>query len=151
MINGVRTKKLRVIPDERGRLMEIMRCDDPEFDKFGQVYMTTAHPGVVKGWHYHKKQEDNFSVVKGMIKLVLFDQRPDSSTYGEVNEFFLGIHNPILVHIPSEVLHGFKAIGEGEAIIVNLVTEPYNYEEPDEFRVPPHNDRIPYKWEIKEG
>ena len=68
MIEGVKTKKLRVIPDERGRLMEILRSDDDLFDKFGQVYMTTAYPGVVKGWHYHKVQTDHFCVVYGMMK-----------------------------------------------------------------------------------
>ena len=151
MINGVRTKRLKVIPDERGRLMEILRCDDAEFSKFGQVYMTTAYPDVVKGWHYHKKQEDNLSVVEGMIKLVLFDQRADSPTHGEANEFFLGKHNPMLVHIPPMVLHGFKCIGEEEAIVINVVTEPYNYDEPDEFRIPPQSDEIPYRWELREG
>ena len=124
IIEGVRTKLLRVIPDERGRLMEVMRCDDPEFIKFGQVYMTTAYPGVVKGWHYHHKQIDSLVVVKGMIKLVLYDQREDSPTHEEVNEFFLGEHDP-MVQIPNLVLHGFKAIGTEESIIINIVTEPY--------------------------
>ena len=149
-IEGVKTKQLRVISDERGNLMEIMRCDDPEFIKFGQVYMTTVYPGVVKGWHYHKKQTDSFCVLRGMIKLVLFDQRSNSSTSGEINEFFLGVHNPMMVQISPGVMHGFKCIGENEAIIINLVTEPYNYEEPDEFRVPPYDDSIPYNWKIKE-
>ncbi|MEM2982926.1 MAG: dTDP-4-dehydrorhamnose 3,5-epimerase, partial [Candidatus Bathyarchaeia archaeon] len=67
MIEGVRVKNLRVIPDERGRLMEILRSDDQIFRGFGQVYMTTAYPGVVKGWHYHKVQYDNMAVVKGMM------------------------------------------------------------------------------------
>ena len=89
MIHGVVTKKLKVIPDERGRLTEILRSDDELFVKFGQVYTTTAYPGVVKGWHYHKKQTDYFAVVKGMIKLVLYDNRDNSPTNGEVNEFFL--------------------------------------------------------------
>ena len=75
MIDGVKLKPLRVLPDERGRLMEILRCDDEVFSKFGQVYMTTAYPGVVKGWHYHKVQTDNMAVVRGMMKLVLFDSR----------------------------------------------------------------------------
>ena len=61
MIDGVITKKLRVIPDQRGRLMEILRCDDPLFQKFGQVYMTTTYPGVVKAWHAHKIQTDFFT------------------------------------------------------------------------------------------
>ena len=116
MIHGVVTKKLNVRSDERGRLMEIIRKDDQLFLKFGQVYMTTAYTGVVKGWHYHKKQVDNFAVVKGMIKLVLYDSRDDSPTKGEINEFFLGEHNPVLVQIPNLVLHGFKCISQEEAI-----------------------------------
>jgi len=101
MIKEVRLKELKVIPDERGRLMEILRADDEVFEKFGQVYMTTAYPGVVKAWHYHKKQDDNMAVVKGMMKIVLYDGRKDSSTYGEVNEFFLGEHNPRLKILSS--------------------------------------------------
>ena len=152
MISDVQTKKLKVISDERGRLMEILRSDDEGlFDKFGQVYMTTAYPGIVKGWHYHKLQDDNFAVVKGMIKLVLYDRREDSQTFGEVNEFFVGEHRPILVHIPKGVIHGFKTVGTQEAIIINTVTEPYQYNDPDEFRIDPHSGEIPYNWELKEG
>ena len=151
MIFGVKTKVLKVIPDERGRLMEIMRCDDEHFSRFGQVYMTTAYPGVVKGWHYHHKQDDNLTVVKGMVKLVLYDRRPDSPTCGEISEFFIGEHRPLLVHIPREVAHGFKAVGTEEAIIVNLVTEPYDYQNPDEFRIEPHGTEISYDWSRKDG
>ncbi len=151
MINGVKVKRLRVIPDERGRLMEILRNDDDLFQQFGQVYMTTAYPGVVKGWHYHKKQSDNMTVVKGMMKIVLYDGRKDSATHGEVNEFFAGDHNPILVHIPPYVYHGFKCISPEEAIVVNTPTEKYNYTDPDEFRVHPHNNDIPYDWGRKDG
>jgi dTDP-4-dehydrorhamnose 3,5-epimerase len=149
MIDGVRTKILRVIPDERGRLMEILRSDDDLFIRFGQVYMTTAHPGVVKGWHYHKKQVDHFAVVKGMIKLVLCDRRENSSTRGEINEFFLGEHNPLLVQIPALVLHGFKCVGGEEAIVINCPTEVYNHRAPDEFRIDPFSPEVPYDWAIK--
>ena len=89
--------------DERGRLMEMLRSDDDIFIKFGQVYMTTAYPGVVKGWHYHKIQTDSFIVVKGMMKVVLYDGRKESNTFGEVNEYFLGEYNPILLQIPKYV------------------------------------------------
>lgn len=149
MIHGVRTKKLHPIPDERGRLMEILRSDEEVFERFGQVYMTTAYPGVVKGWHYHKKQNDNFAVVRGTIKLVLYDRREDSPTHGEVNEFFLGVHNPLLVRIPALVLHGFKGVGTEEAIVINCPTEVYNYREPDEFRVDPFSQEVPYDWALK--
>ena len=147
MIDGVKTKRLRVIPDERGRLIEILRSDDEMFEKFGQVYITTVYPGVVKGWHYHKKQIDNITVIKGMAKLVLYDSREDSSTKGEINEFFIGEHNPMLVQVPKLVLHGFKGISENEAIMLNCPTEVYNYENPDELRMPAHTKEIPYNWE----
>ena len=151
MIEGVKLKELRVIPDERGRLMEILRCDDEMFEKFGQVYMTTTYPQVVKAWHYHKIQDDNFAAIKGMVKVVLYDGREDSPTRGEVNEFFVGEHNPLLIHVPKGVYHGWKCIGEEEAIVVNCPTEKYNYEQPDEYRLPYDTAEIPYDWGIKMG
>jgi len=149
MIEGVKTKKLRLIPDERGRLMEILRCDEEIFQKFGQAYMTTTYPGVIKGWHYHKVQSDNVAVVHGMVKLVLYDAREGSVTKGEVNEFFLGIHNPMLVQIPHGIYHGWKCIGCEEAIVINVPTEAYNQQKPDEFRVPFDSPDVPYDWEIE--
>ena len=152
LIDGAKFKPLRLMPDERGRLMEMLRSDDPDFFiKFGQGYMTTAYPGVVKAWHYHKKQIDNFIIVKGMMKVVLYDARDNSPTKGEVNEFFMGVHNPSILQIPNGVYHGFKCISDDEAICVNLPTEVYNYSDPDEFRVPPHDNDIPYDWSRKDG
>ncbi len=150
MIESVKIKKLKVIPDERGRLMEMLRSDDELFIKFGQIYMTTAYPGVVKGWHYHKKQVDNFVVVKGMMKVVLYDERDNSRTKGEVNEFFMGEQNPILLQIPLLVYHGFKCISEQEAICINCPTQLFNYNQPDEFRIPAHSNQIPYDWNRKD-
>jgi dTDP-4-dehydrorhamnose 3,5-epimerase len=151
MIDGVKTKKLRVIPDERGRLMEILRNDDELFRQFGQVYMTTTYPGVVKAWHMHKKQSDNVACVQGMIKLVLFDPREHSPTYKQVDQFYLGLHNPLLVQIPEGIFHGWMCVSSEEAIIVNIPTERYDYDNPDEFRLDPHDNDIPYDWERKDG
>lgn len=151
MIKDVKIKQLKVIPDERGRLMEILRSDDEVYKKFGQVYMTTAYPGVVKAWHYHKMQDDHFAVVKGMLKLALYDNREGSPTLGEVNEFFMGESNPILLKIPQGVYHGFKGIGTEEAIVINVVTKPYNRQEPDEYRLDPHDNDIPYDWKRRDG
>jgi dTDP-4-dehydrorhamnose 3,5-epimerase len=151
MITGVSIKKLRVIPDERGYLMEMLRADEEIFEKFGQVYMTAVYPGVVKGWHYHKLQMDFMVCVSGMIKLVLFDPRPDSPTHRQINELFVGEHNPALVKTPPLVYHGFKGIGTQTALIVNTVTEPYNYERPDEFRVAWDSLDVPYDWSLKNG
>ena len=151
MIEGVMVKQLKVIPDERGRLMEILRCDEEMFEKFGQVYLTTGYPGVVKAWHYHKGQTDHFCVVKGMMKVVLYDSRDGSPTKGEVNEFFLGEHRPVLLRIPPLVYHGFKTVSTEEALLINIPTEPYRLAKPDEFRVDPHDNDIPYSWERKDG
>jgi len=151
VIDGVKVKKLKVIPDERGRLMEMLRSDDPLFIKFGQVYLSTTYPGVVKAWHYHKNQIDNIVAVKGMLKLVIYDPRENSSTKGEVVEFFIGEHNPVLIQIPNRLYHGWKCISESEALAINCPTEVYDYENPDEFRLPFDSDEIPYDWSLQHG
>lgn len=151
MIEDVCVKPLRVMCDERGRLMEMLRSDDALFKVFGQTYLTTAYPGVVKAWHYHRKQWDHFVVVIGMMKVVLYDSREGSVTRGMVNEFFMGVHNPILLQIPPLVYHGFKCISDHEAVVINTPTEVYQYDQPDEYRVDPHTDEIPYDWARKDG
>jgi dTDP-4-dehydrorhamnose 3,5-epimerase len=151
MIQGVQVKPLKVIADERGWLMEMMRDDDPFFKKFGQVYLSVVYPGVVKAWHYHKRQTDHFVVVRGMAKVALYDSRDDSPTRGEVNEFFLGDRNPVLVVIPPSVLHGMKGIGTEPAYLINTPSEHYLHTEPDEHRIPPDSPDVPYDWGRKDG
>lgn len=150
MITGVKTKNLKIIPDDRGFLMEIMRRDDQIFEKFGQVYMTAVKKGVAKGWHYHFKQDDHMACVSGKALLVLYDARKDSPTKGEVVEFILsdpsqaGEH--LLVKIPQGVYHGFTALDCEEARIVNIPTKKYNYKKPDEHRCVWNSDEVPYQW-----
>ena len=150
-IYGVQVKSLRAIPDERGWLMEILRADETDLlPKFGQVYVSATYPGVVKGWHYHKKQIDNFACISGMVKLVLVDTRDDSPTRSVINEFFIGTHNPMLVQVPSLVYHGWKCISADPSLVVNVPSEPYDREAPDEFRLDPHGT-LPYDWTRKDG
>lgn len=153
MITGVEIKSLKLIPDDRGFLMEMLRADEAMFEKFGQVYITGVKEGIAKGWHYHKEQTDHFVCVAGRALVVLYDQRRDSPTYGEVDEFILEgppcqEHKPVLIKIPPEVVHGFTAIGCPEARIVNIPTLPYRYENPDEYRYPWDSEEIPYKWPV---
>jgi dTDP-4-dehydrorhamnose 3,5-epimerase len=150
-IEGVAIKQLKVIPDERGFLMEMLRSDDPIFRKFGQVYLSVAYPGIVKGWHYHKLQTDYFTVVKGMLKVVLFDRRENSKTHGVLSEFFMGERNPILLVIPPLVAHGVKAVGPEPGYLVNCPDMPYNHASPDEYRIDPHGGEIPYDWKPRAG
>ena len=111
MIDGVKVKHLTKICDERGMIMRMLRCDDPDFEKFGEIYFSTAYPGVIKGWHEHRKQIQNYAVIQGMLKLVLYDNRTDSPTYKELMEIFTGEDNYQLIRIPTGVINGFKAIG----------------------------------------
>lgn len=150
LIEGVKTKRLKVIPDDRGWLMEILRADDDCFEKFGQVYVSATYPGVVKAWHYHKHQVDSFACIAGMVKLVLIDTRKGSPTEGAVNEFVIGTRNPTLVQVPNLVYHGWKCIGTEVSTVVNVPTEPYRYDDPDEYRLEPHGT-LPYDWSRKDG
>jgi dTDP-4-dehydrorhamnose 3,5-epimerase len=144
-IEGVVERPLTRICDERGWLMEVLRSDDPTYPNFGQMYITTSYPGVIKGWHYHKLQWDFITSIGGMIKVVLYDGRSDSLTYGKVQEFFVGPDNPLLIGIPPMVYHGWKSYTE-TAYVVSCPTELYNREEPDEYRLEPYTRQIPYDW-----
>jgi len=151
LIKDVVIKQLKIFPDDRGYLMEMMRKDWPEFMQFAQSYVTACYPGVYKAWHYHKKQWDHFVCLWGMAKVALFDARENSATKGKINVFHIGRLNPTLLRIPPLVYHGFTAEGGQTALIVNFPTELYNYREPDEFRAPYNDPSIPYDWEVKHG
>ncbi|MDH7482318.1 MAG: dTDP-4-dehydrorhamnose 3,5-epimerase family protein [Armatimonadota bacterium] len=149
MIYGVKIKKLQPHADERGCLTEILRSDEEIFEKFGQIYVSLNYPGVIRAWHYHKKQDDFWAVVKGMIKAVMYDSREDSPTKGEIQEVFMGEQNPVLLRIPVGVMHGYKTIGTESSLLINLPTMPYNAADPDEYRLPYNTPDIPYDWDIK--
>lgn len=149
MIQGVETKQLKKNADERGYLMELVRSDDPIFSKFGQCYVSMNYPGVVRAWHWHEKQDDYFVVVQGMIRVGLYDMREGSPTRGEVNEFYLGDNNAIVLKIPIGVAHGYKTVGTEPSLLVNFPTEVYDAKEPDEFRLPWDTEQIPFNWEIE--
>jgi dTDP-4-dehydrorhamnose 3,5-epimerase len=147
MIDGVLVQPLKQILDERGKIMHMLRADDPYFENFGEIYFSVVYPGVIKGWHLHKAMTLNYAVIQGNIKLVLYDDRSDSPTRGELMELFLGEGNYILVRIPPQVWNGFKGIGTTPAIVANCSTLPHD---PHEIvRMDPLDNSIPYRWELK--
>ncbi len=145
-IHGSTVKPLRVLPDERGRLFEILRNDDPDFLKFGQVYVTTAFPGIVKAWHCHQLQTDFFCLIQGRARFALYDARPESPTFKQINEIICDGEKPQLIVIPNRVYHGFKNIGTVDAVCINCPTEVYRAAQPDEQRIDPFDNEIPYDW-----
>ncbi len=144
MIDGIFIKALRQIPDERGKIMHMLRADDPHFEKFGEIYFSVVNPGVVKGWHIHQEMTLNYAVVSGRIKLALYDPREGSPTKGEVQEIFLGDDNYALVRIPPGIYNGFKGLGDRPAIVANCATLPHDPEEIG--RLDPFENEIPYDW-----
>ncbi len=155
LIEGVMVKVLRLFPDARGYLMEILRSDDVGFFgediPFGQAYVTSVYPGVVKAWHAHRNQTDRFCCVSGTVRLVLYDDRPDSHTLGYVNQFILGNLTSKLVLIPAGVQHGFAALGIKPAVVLNIPTNTYDHGDPDEQRLDPHDNHIPFDWNRIDG
>jgi dTDP-4-dehydrorhamnose 3,5-epimerase len=149
VIQGVQIKQLTPHVDDRGYLMELIRSDDEFFSKFGQCYVSLNYPGVVRAWHYHKKQEDYFVVIKGACKVGLYDMREGSPTRGEAQALFLGDNNNIGVRIPIGVAHGYRTLGAEASLLLNFPTEPYNADDPDEYRIPWDSPDIPFSWEAE--
>lgn len=146
MLAGLKIIGLRPHCDDRGRVMEILRRDDPHFVGFGQAYFSTIYPGVIKAWHAHERQTDALCVIKGMCQVAFFDDRPDSPTRGRVHGHVTGEFAPSLVVIPPGIYHGFKALGATETLLVNLPSEPYDALAPDEKRRPWDDPAIPWNW-----
>ncbi|MBI3619783.1 dTDP-4-dehydrorhamnose 3,5-epimerase family protein [Candidatus Roizmanbacteria bacterium] len=147
MIHGVKIKPLGKIADERGMIMHMLRKDDPAFKKFGEIYFSMVYPGVVKGWHYHEKMTLNYAVIQGMIKLVMYDNRLNSPTKGELMEVYTGEANYALITIPPKVWNGVKGIGLTPAIIANCSDIPHDRSE-IKRKDPLKNDLIDYSWDI---
>ncbi len=150
MIEGAAIRDLKRNVDDRGYLMEVLRSDWPDvFRRFGQAYVALNYPGVIRAWHYHKKQWDVFVCVAGTIKVPLYDARMGSPTRGEVNEFVIGEYRPAAILIPPGVYHGYQTIGATPSLLVNFPSELYDPAQPDEFRVPHDSPEVPYRWELK--
>ncbi len=149
MIDGVIITPLRQLVDERGSVMHMLRRDSPVFREFGEIYFATVHPGVVKAWHLHTQMTLNYAVPHGKIKFVLFDDREDSATKGQLQEVCLGPDNYVLVTVPPGIWNGFKGFGDFTAIVANCATIPHDPDEID--RRDPFDPTFGYDWNVKHG
>ncbi len=149
MIKDVTVKNLIKHVDDRGFFMEILRDDDKLLKRFGQASMSMTYPGVVKAFHYHKRQDDLWFFPSGNAQVVLHDLREDSPTKGETNVFYMGENNPILLFIPAGVAHGYRVLGNMPATIVYFTTESYDRQKPDEYRIAWDDPAIGFDWETK--
>jgi dTDP-4-dehydrorhamnose 3,5-epimerase len=147
MIDGVQIIPLRRIPDERGTIYHMLRCNDPHFQQFGEIYFSTLYRGVIKGWHRHREMTLNYACIFGSVKLVVYDEREYSPTRGELMEVYLGPDNYSLAIIPPEVWNGTKGMSDPHAIIANCCTHPHDPSR--SVRLDPFQNHIPYDWNVK--
>lgn len=144
MINDIIISPLKILSDNRGKVMHMMRNDSKVFKSFGEVYFSTIFKDSIKAWHLHKENTLNYACVKGKVKLVLFDDRKESSTNGEYQEIILTPQNYFLVTIPPNIWNGFKGLDDEESIIANCLSSPHN--ENEMVREDPLNEKFKYDW-----
>mgnify|MGYP001159689100 CR=1 FL=1 len=144
MIDGVKVVPLKQIADERGKIMHMLKSTDPHYIQFGEIYFSCAWPGTIKAWHIHKRMILNYAVPHGEIRFVLYDDRPDSPTKGEIHVMVLGPDNYCLVTVPPMIWNGFRGMSNETSIVANCATIPHD---PDEIvRLDPMDSYIPYDW-----
>lgn len=149
MIDGVQVKEIKKHCDDRGFFAELVRDDEKILERFGQASWSMSYPGVIKAFHYHKKQDDLWFFPSGNAQVVLHDLRDGSLTEGETNTFYMGTENPILLLIPKGVAHGYRVLGNEPATIIYFTTESYDRNDPDEHRIPWNDPQIGFDWETK--
>lgn len=145
LIEGINIVNLKQISDSRGAVFHVLKSTDSHFTIFGEAYLSKINSGVIKGWKYHKKMTQNFSVPHGKLKLVFYDSRKNSKTYGVVNEFFLDPNeNYKLLQIPPEIWYSFKCISEDDCLLLNIADIPHDPNESHNEDI--NSDIIKYKW-----
>ena len=149
MIDGVVIKSCTVHADDRGTLVEVVRDDEPVFKDVRQTTCTVAYPGVIKAFHWHKRQWDVWFFSTGMAQVVLFDLREGSPTCGETQVLYMGVRRPLVVAIPPGVAHGYRVLGTEPATLFYHTTEHYDPADPDEMRIPFDDPRIGFDWRTK--
>ena len=149
MIDGVIVKTCIVHADDRGTLVEVVRDDEPVFRDVRQTTFTIAYPGVIKAFHWHKRQWDVWFFASGMAQVVLYDLREGSPTRAETQVLYMGACKPLVVAIPPGVAHGYRVLGTEPAALFYHTTEHYDPADPDEERIPFDDPRIGFDWRTK--
>lgn len=148
LIEGVRVREVKHVPKNNGVLTEVWRADWALDDlPVIQVFQNLLQPGGISGWHVHQFTSDRIFVNSGLMKLVLYDARAASPSFGRINEFRLGDVRPGLVLVPPGVWHAVQNLAPEPSRLLNLVDRAYAYEDPDHWRLPLDTPRIPYRFQ----
>jgi dTDP-4-dehydrorhamnose 3,5-epimerase len=144
---GVEVREVHNLVTRNGVTTEVYRSDWATVPApVAQALYVSLREGAISAWHCHETQLDRVFVVQGSVKLVLYDGREGSPSQGAVCELFLERARPSLVTIPPGVWHGMQNVGSGECAFLNFVDPVYEHGDPDEWRLPPANDAIPYRF-----
>lgn len=147
ILEGVKTVPLNYNIDDRGYLVEIVHFNDPFFTKFGQAYLVgNMARNTIRAFHKHKILWDYFFISHGSAKFALYDDRPKSSTYKNLQTVIISDKKPSLLVVPPGVFHGWMSL-EDDTQMISTGSEIYSKENPDEERVP--HDSFGYDWSIK--
>jgi len=146
MIDGVVVKECVLNADDRGTLLEVIRDDEPVFREVRQTTFTVTYPGVIKAFHWHRRQWDVWFFTSGMAQVVLHDLREGSATRGQTDVHYMGEHRPLVVAIPPGVAHGYRVLGAAPAALLYHTTEHYDPADPDEERLPFDDPRVGFDW-----
>ncbi|MDD4975459.1 MAG: dTDP-4-dehydrorhamnose 3,5-epimerase family protein [Bacteriovorax sp.] len=144
LIVGIETFPLKIIRDERGAVMHMIRSSDPYFEKFGELYFSLINPGQVKGWKKHKEIYQYMVVPEGMVQIVFYDDRDNSQTKGLLKCVEFGVANYLLLKVPPNVWYSFKAVSKTHALIANCTTAPHDPKESE--TLPLETSSIPFRW-----
>ena len=125
-IEGIKITPLKIISDNRGSVMHMLRSDSDVFQKFGEIYFSTIFKDSIKAWHLHKEATLNYACIFGKVKLALYDDRTQSVTYGLYQELYLSLDSYSLITIPPNIWNGFKGLNDNHSIIANCLTLPHN-------------------------
>lgn len=150
-IEGVKVKTLKRWFDASGDLTEIIKEGEETFINVKQSNHTVCSHGIIKAFHYHKKQTDVWYCPIGLIQVILYDARKESKSFGQTNVFFLGERNPLVLLIPKGVAHGYRVLSEKPAHLIYFTDQAYNASDPDEIRIPFDDKKIGFDWTIKNG
>ena len=149
MINDVRIKKVETYPDDRGYFREVIKEGEEVFAEVKQTSVTVTYSAVIKAFHWHRHQEDIWYVASGMARIVLYDQREDSSTYKETQVIVAGEDNSLVVRIPIGVVHGYQVLGQKPVMLFYHTTKAYDPSHPDEERIAWNDPTIGFDWSVK--
>ena len=150
--HGVVLRDIQTHVDDRGIVFELFDTRwGAHPDPMVFSYCFTIRPGKIKGWGVHREHDDRYAMLFGEMKVVLYDDRPNSPTCGLVSEVMLTEHRRQLFTIPAGVWHANQNIGAKDTVTVNFPTIQYDHSNPDKYRLPLDTDQIPYRFADSSG